>query len=75
MAMPTVYDKRQDPEGLWEVYDSESDEAVVVDGLPLSGLDESEADEAIEKLNRGELTSDNTAETARSGWPPTKDGL
>ncbi|MER9790173.1 hypothetical protein [Mesorhizobium sp. M0213] len=48
MAMPTVYDKRQDPEGLWEVYYSESDEAVVVDGLPLSGLDESEADEAIE---------------------------
>ncbi|MCP9228722.1 hypothetical protein NKJ72_10420 [Mesorhizobium sp. M0045] len=73
--MPTVYDKRQDPEGLWEVYDSESDEAVVVDGLPLSGLDESEADEAIEKLNRGELTSDNIPETARSGWPPTKDGL
>ncbi|ESW85230.1 hypothetical protein X772_16060 [Mesorhizobium sp. LSJC280B00] len=72
-AMP--FDKRQDSEGLWEVYDSESDEAVVVGGLPLSGLDESEADEAIEKLNRGDLTSDNIPETVRSGWPPTKDGL
>lgn len=41
----------------------------MVDGLPLSGLDESEADEAIEKLNRGELTSDNIPETARTGWP------
>ncbi|MER9019191.1 hypothetical protein [Mesorhizobium sp. M0898] len=69
------FDKRLDSEGLWEVYDSESDEAVVVGGLPLSGLDESEADEAIEKLNRGDLTSDNIPETVRSGWPPTKDGL
>lgn len=43
--------------------------------LPLSDLDESEAGEAIEKLNRGELTSDNIPETVRSGWPPIKDGL
>ncbi|UVC14335.1 hypothetical protein [Mesorhizobium onobrychidis] len=73
--MPTIYNKRQDSEGLWEVYDRESEEAVIVDGLPLSGLDEIEADEAIRKLKRGELTSDNIPPPAQSGWPPTKNGV
>lgn len=30
--MPTIYNKRQNSDGLWEVYDDESEEAVVVDG-------------------------------------------
>jgi hypothetical protein len=67
--MATIYDKREDSEGLWEVYDRESEEIVVVDGLPLSGLDKDEADEVIEKLNRRELTPDNIPETSRSGRP------
>lgn len=65
--MPTTYDKRQDPDGLWEVYDGDSEEAVMIDGLPLSGLDESEADEAIARLNRGELTSDNVPRQPNPG--------
>lgn len=73
--MPTIYNKRQDSEGLWEVYDRESEEAVIVDGLPLCGLDELEADEAIRKLKRGELTSDNIPPTAQSGWPPPKNDV
>jgi hypothetical protein len=72
--MPTVYEKRQDPEGLWEIYDNESDETVTVDGIPLAGLGEDEADEAIEKLKRGELTSDNIPETSPSGLPSTTNG-
>jgi hypothetical protein len=72
--MPTNYDKRQDSEGLWEVYDNESDETVAVDGIPLAGLGEAEADEAIDKLKRGELTSDNVPETSPSGRPSTTDG-
>jgi hypothetical protein len=72
--MPTNYDKRQDSEGLWEVYDNETDETVAVDGIPLAGLGEDEADEAIEKLKRGELTSDNITETSPSGRPSTTDG-
>ncbi|EHK57218.1 hypothetical protein [Allomesorhizobium alhagi] len=71
--MPTNYDKRQDSEGLWEVYDNESDETVAVD-IPLAGLGEAEADEAIDKLKRGELTSDNVPETSPSGRPSTTDG-
>lgn len=43
--------------------------------MPLSGLDELEANEAIRKLKRGEVTSDNIPPTAQSGWPPTKDGI
>ncbi|RWO56123.1 MAG: hypothetical protein E5Y10_03285 [Mesorhizobium sp.] len=73
--MPTIYNKRQNSDGLWEVYDDESEEAVVVDGMPLSGLDELEANEVIRKLKRGEVTSDNIPPTAQSGWPPTKDGI
>ncbi|RWP77650.1 hypothetical protein [Mesorhizobium sp.] len=73
--MSTTYNKRQNSEGLWEIYDGESEEAVIVDGMPLSGLDEVEANEAIRRLKRGELTSDNIPPTAQSGWPPTKDGI
>lgn len=72
--MPTAYDKRQDSEGLWEIYDAESEETVMVDGMPLAGLDEDEAEEAIEKLERGELTSDNITETSQDGRPSTTDG-
>lgn len=72
--MPTAYDKRQDSEGLWEVYDGESEETVIVDGIPLAGLDEDEADEAIAKLERGELTSDNITEISPNGRPSTTDG-
>ncbi|CAH2395273.1 hypothetical protein MES4922_120060 [Mesorhizobium ventifaucium] len=43
--------------------------------MPLSGLDEIEANEAIRKLKRGEVTSDNIPPTAQSGWPPTKDRI
>lgn len=56
--MATAYEKRQDEEGLWEVFDPESEEVVVVDGFPLSGLDEDEADEAISRLGSGEITPD-----------------
>jgi hypothetical protein len=72
--MPTAYDKRQDSEGLWEIYAGESEETVMVDGIPLAGLDQDEAEEAIEKLKRGELTSDNIAETSQDGRPSTTDG-
>jgi hypothetical protein len=51
--MPTTYNKRQDSEGLWELYDGESEEVVIVDGMPLSGLDEVEANEAIRRLKAG----------------------
>jgi CO dehydrogenase/acetyl-CoA synthase alpha subunit len=67
--MATVYEKRRNEDDLWEVYDSESEDIVVVDGMPLTGLDEEEADEAVVQLNRRQLTPDNISETSRSGRP------
>lgn len=64
--MRTAYDKRQDGEGLWEVYDSDTDEAVMIDGLPLSGMGEDEANEAIERLRAGEVVPDNIPLTSES---------
>lgn len=61
--MPNGFDKRQDEDGLWEIYDEDSDRVVTVDGLPLSGLDEDEADEALRLLVRGELSPDTSPET------------
>jgi len=60
--MASAFDKRQDEEGLWEVYDEDSEEVVMIDGLPLSGLDEGEADEAIRRLQAGEISPDNSPE-------------
>jgi len=60
--MASAFDKRQDEEGLWEVYDEDSEEVVMIDGLPLSGLDEGEADDAIRKLRAGEVSPDNSPE-------------
>jgi hypothetical protein len=57
--MANGYDKRQDEEGLWEVFDTGNDHVVIVDGLRLSGLDEDEADEAIRQLDRGDMSPDN----------------
>jgi hypothetical protein len=57
--MRTAYDKRQDREGRWEVYDTDTDEAVRVDSMPLSGMGEDEADEAIARLGAGDVTPDN----------------
>ncbi|TWG91028.1 hypothetical protein L598_006100000030 [Mesorhizobium sp. J18] len=61
--MATSYDKRRDEEGLWAVYDAESEEVVIVDGMPLSGLDEDEANDAIPRLGSGEITPDNIPDT------------
>lgn len=61
--MSNGYDKRQDEDGLWEVYDSDSGQVVTIDGLPLSGLDEDEADEAIRQLSVGEVSPDSSPET------------
>lgn len=67
--MATIYDKRRNEDDLWEVYDSESEDVVVVDGMPLTGLDEGEADEAVFQLNRRQVTADNIPETSRTGRP------
>ncbi|MGI6852749.1 hypothetical protein [Mesorhizobium sp. 1B3] len=67
--MATIYDKRRNEDGLWEVYDSESEDVVVVDEMPLTGLDEAEASEAVIQLNRRQMTPDNIPETSRSGRP------
>lgn len=67
--MATIYDKRRNEDGLWEVYDSESEDIVVVDGMPLTGLDEGEASEAAVQLNRRQMTPDNIPETSRTGRP------
>ncbi|MFC6487584.1 hypothetical protein [Nitratireductor sp. GCM10026969] len=63
LFMANGFDKRQDTEGLWEVFDSDSEEVVLIDGLPLSGLEEDEADEAIRQLNDGEVSPDSSPET------------
>lgn len=60
--MANGFDKRQDEDGLWEVYDTDSEEVVRVGGLPLSGMDEDEADEALERLARGEISPDGSPE-------------
>lgn len=49
---------RQAGDGKWEVYETESDQPVTVDGMPLTDPDEAEAKEAIELLQAGELTPD-----------------
>lgn len=67
--MATIYDKRRNEDGLWEVYDSESGDVVVVDEMPLTGLDESEASEAVLQLNRRQMSPDNIYETSRTGQP------
>lgn len=61
--MANGYDKRQDEDGLWEVFDGDNDRVVSVDGLPLSGLDEDEADEAIRQLSTGEMSPDTSPES------------
>ncbi|WP_173931571.1 hypothetical protein [Chelativorans sp. Marseille-P2723] len=58
--MANGFDKRQDKEGRWEVFDTGTDRVVRLDGLPLSGLDEAEADEAIERLQAREITPDDS---------------
>ncbi|HWK65026.1 MAG TPA: hypothetical protein VNS34_08805 [Rhizobiaceae bacterium] len=67
--MPTIYAKRRNEDGLWEVYDNDSEEVVVVDEMPLTGLDEGEASEAVVQLNRRQMSPDNIHETSRSDRP------
>jgi len=40
---------------LWEVYDTGSGAVVKIDGLPLAGFDEKEADEAVERLQARDI--------------------
>jgi hypothetical protein len=54
-----AYEKRQDRDDLWEVYDTGTDEVVVKQGEPLVGLNADEAGEAVELLNSGAVTPDN----------------
>lgn len=61
--MANGFDKRQDQEGLWEVYDVENEQVVTVDGLPLAGLDATEADEALRRLETGRLSPDSSPAT------------
>jgi hypothetical protein len=56
--MKEVFSKRQDAEGLWEVFDPGSGDVVLLDGHPLSGLDDEQADEAIDLLRAGILSPD-----------------
>jgi len=60
--MAGAFEKRQSEDGLWEVYDEDSEEVIVLDGLPLSGLDEDEADDALRRLRAGEISPDNSPE-------------
>ncbi|WP_028035217.1 hypothetical protein [Chelativorans sp. J32] len=60
--MAGAFDKRQREDGLWEVYDEDSEEVIVIDGLPLSGLDEDEADDALRGLRAGEISPDTSPE-------------
>lgn len=61
--MEDRFDKRQNPDGLWEIYDTENEEVLHIDGLPLTGLDIDEADEVLARIRRGELSPDSTPET------------
>ncbi|WEX07191.1 hypothetical protein [Chelativorans sp. AA-79] len=60
--MAGAFDKRQGEDGLWEVYDEDSDEVILIDGLPLAGLGEEEADDALRRLRRGDLSPDYSPE-------------
>lgn len=57
--MANAIEARKRSDGLWEVVDVESEEAIFVDGIPLSGLDSEEAEDALRRLRAGELTPDN----------------
>ncbi len=57
--MAGAFEKRQDSDGRWTVYDIETDAVIVVDGMPLAGLGEDEADDAATRLGNGEIAPDN----------------
>jgi len=61
--MANAFDKRQDRQGLWEVYDVDNERVVTVDGLPLAGLDAAEADDALQRLGSGRLSPDSSPAT------------
>ncbi len=60
--MAIGFDKRQDEDGRWEVFDTGNDDVVLIDGLPLSGMGEDEADEAIRQLHAREISPDRSPE-------------
>jgi hypothetical protein len=57
--MANAIETRRRSDGLWDVVDAEREEAIVVDGMPLTGLDAEEAEDALRRLRAGELTPDN----------------
>ncbi|MCT7377061.1 hypothetical protein [Chelativorans salis] len=61
--MLSDFDRRQNRDGLWEIYDTVSGEVVVVDGMPLSGLGDREAREAVDHLHTGRMEPDNIHDT------------
>lgn len=52
------YQKRLEALDLWEVYDTKTGEVVHVQGWPVDGLGEAEAEEMVELLNSGEISPD-----------------
>jgi hypothetical protein len=71
--MANAIETRRRSDGLWEVVDVESEETVMVDGMPLAGLDAEEAEDALRRLRKGELTPDNpetpiAGESAAAGY-------
>ena len=68
--MANALEARKRSDGLWEIVDADSEETVLVDGMPLSGLDAGEAEDALRRLRSGELTPDNP-ETPLAGESAT----
>ena len=55
------YDMRPDRLG-WTVFDTATDQAAMLDGMALTGLDEEVADELVDLLNRYDLQQVRTCE-------------
>jgi hypothetical protein len=68
--MAGAFAKRRDPDGSWTVYDIETEQVIVIDGLPLAGLGEDEAEEAASRLGNGEIAPDND-EVRDTGLSPS----
>lgn len=56
--MAARYEKREADGGLWRVIDVDTGRVVLLDGMPLDGMEQREADEAIELLEANEVTPD-----------------
>lgn len=57
--MPKRYDLREDREG-WTVFDIFTGEAVVIAGVPQTGMDVQDADELAELLEHPSMAQDRT---------------